>query len=740
MAEMAQFMDIFQKQIELQQQIEAQRRQIEVLLSRLPVVSGMPPTLASSLPSFAAFEATSVLWKDYWARFKTFAGANSIPEDKLAQVFLSNQATAIFKLLSTLAGQQSPPKDINELTMDDIAKFMENHRAIQVALETEDAANVAKERVYGTKPKTVFKVDEQRLAQATRTKRNEPSAGPKPVLNVKCWRCGNNKDRPAECRFKDAECSFCEHIGHIAITYFGEKESKGQRCAKSRKANPESPQVGRFGPNHTTTSAKWQLGKPTLHEPHSRYLSATKGQPQILGTFNTKATILGHHHGDVELELNVASVPQLNVLSRKTIRDFDIDVRALLKGQPSNVANVYAIRPNSELDLALQEACKELCNNFPDLFKPELGCLRTLDLIQDRCKTNLLRVKNGAFAILEDLNQAYDAGIKRGVWVPTQFNEYETLVVPVRKPLSTDRRKVTLRVRGDYAVTVNSQLDTHRHPMSLPEDLMWKLSGEYYFTKIDLADAYNQVKLAPEIQKRLALRRHRGVLLQTRLPFGISSAPGCFQKIMEQLTSDLRGVAVCLDDILVSGNNAEEHIQNLRALLERLNEKGLRCKLEKCSFAQPSVECPRVQDRRSCQDATAYESCPSSSFLGSVQFYGRFIPNLSTLTEPLNRLTRKDAAVEQAAFQRLKDALRADAVLAHFGPSQQIGISCDASEVGVGEVLFHRYGDGSERPIANVPKTLTESQVEKEALAVIFVLRKFHQFLCGRRFILVTDH
>ncbi|KFD47834.1 hypothetical protein M514_11314 [Trichuris suis] len=189
--------------------------------------------------------------------------------------------------------------------------------------------------------------------------------------------------------------------------------------------------------------------------------------------------------------------------------------------------------------------------------------------------------------------------------------------------------------------------------MPLPEDLMRKLSGGYYFTKIDLADAYNQIKLAPESQKRLALSTHRGVLLQTRLPFGISSAPGYFQKIMEQLTSDLRGVAVYLDDILVSDNNAEEHIQNLRALLERLNEKGLRCKLEKCSFAQPSVEYlvhilsrPGVS-KGSKVDAVARMPPPTNvahlrSFLGSVQFYGKFIPNLSTLTEPLNRLTRKD--------------------------------------------------------------------------------------------------
>ena len=138
------------------------------------------------------------------------------------------------------------------------------------------------------------------------------------------------------------------------------------------------------------------------------------------------------------------------------------------------------------------------------------------------------------------------------------------------------------------------------------------------------------------------------------------------------------------------------------------------------------------------------------SFLGSVQFYGKFIPNLSTISEPLTRLTRKDqpwswGIDEQGAFQRLKDMLCTDAILAHFDPTMEIGISCDASSVGIGVVLFHRYSDGNERSIANASKTVTSkqrrySQIQKEALAVIFGLKKFHQYLYGRHFILITDH
>ena len=103
------------------------------------------------------------------------------------------------------------------------------------------------------------------------------------------------------------------------------------------------------------------------------------------------------------------------------------------------------------------------------------------------------------------------------------------------------------------------------------------------------------------------------------------------------------------------------------------------------------------------------------SFLASVQFYGNFLPNLASVTEPLHHLTKKDVPwkwgmEEQAAFQKLKYLLCDDTILVHFDPSLPIGISCDASEVGLGAVLFHRYSDGSERPISNASKTLTSTQ------------------------------
>ena len=228
-----------------------------------------------------------------------------------------------------------------------------------------------------------------------------------------------------------------------------------------------------------------------------------------------------------------------------------------------------------------------------------------------------------------------------------------------------------------------------------------------------------------------------------------------------QLTGDLKGLCTYFYDILVSGMNASEHLENLRALLQCLQDKGLRCRLEKCQFAEPSIEylghtlSQKGIAKGSKVDALVQMPPPTNvsslrSFLGSVQFYSKFLPNLATVLAPLHQLTKKDTkwkwdSTEEAAFRELKKNLCADTVLAHFQSSVPIGISCDASEVGIGAVLFHRYPDGSERPIANVSKTLTEtqcrySQIQKEALAIIFALKKFHQFLYGRSFILVTDH
>ena len=837
--------------------------------------SPQPPqvsTLATSVPPFAAFDPTSELWPDYYSRFCTFLAANAVPGHRTAQVFLTNQTTAIYKQLSTLAAQMDPPTDIHTLRMGDIEQFMKEQfdpkrfivrerfkfwsdmqrkpgetvqelaarirqdaatcdflsiknpqdealrqrficsvnneavlkalfkisddqldfaKAVQVAVETEDAAKVAKETVYGSRPKPVNKVKQNNNKMQRKGHQQSKSTD----KELTCYRCGKAHKAP-DCPYKDSKCHFCEKKGHLeAVCKKKQQQRPKSSVKKITKTELIKAILGEVSDDipkldvpiivkdrqftmelDTATTGNFvslpvwkQLGKPKLGNLIHRYESASKHNMPVLGTFNAQTTD-PKTGNQSSLSYIVTKIPDLNLLGRNAIQALGISVDNALglksiKSQ-SQGEGVHVMHPETSdrTYAALQRDCHELCDQFPDLFKDELGCLKDFELdVKFKSDANPVfhKARPVPFALRDDLAKGYEEGIAKGVWKPVQFNEYGTPVVPIRKAHSTGTLKPKLRICGDYSVSINDQLEDHRHPMPLPEDLMQKLGGGYGYTKIDLADAYNQIKLTPESQRRLALSTHRGVLLQQRLPFGIKSAPGYFQEIMENLTNDLPGVAVFQDDILVSGKDATSHLSNLKGLLTRLNDNGLRCRQDKCKFAQPSVEylghtlSAEGISKGSKVEAVMKMPPPTDvstlkSFLGSVQFYGKFIPNLATMAEPLYRLTKKNTPwkwgeQEQAAFQQLKTVLSSDQVLVHFDPEKPVGLACDASNVGIGAVLFHRYPDGSERPIANVSKTLTAaernySQIHKEALAIIFGLRKFYQFLYGRKIILVTDH
>ena len=138
------------------------------------------------------------------------------------------------------------------------------------------------------------------------------------------------------------------------------------------------------------------------------------------------------------------------------------------------------------------------------------------------------------------------------------------------------------------------------------------------------------------------------------------------------------------------------------------------------------------------------------SFLGLLNYYGKFAPRLASMLAPLYELLRKHqpwrwTERQDGAFNRAKRALSTLRVLVHFDQSKPIVVICDASPYGVGAVLAHRMPSGEDRPIAFVSRTLTKAeknyaQIDKEGLALIFAVKKFHNYVFGRSFTVVTDH
>ena len=197
-------------------------------------------------------------------------------------------------------------------------------------------------------------------------------------------------------------------------------------------------------------------------------------------------------------------------------------------------------------------------------------------------------------------------------------------------------------------------------------------------------------------------------------------------------------------------------------MFSRLKQAGFRLKRHKCAFLLPSIEyLGHIIDaeglRLSGRKTQAIQNAPTPkfisvlrSFLGLMNYYGKFIPNLSTFMAPLHWLLQKHvkwnwSGAQGIAFRKAKEVLSSSQVLVHFEPDKKLVVTRDASPYGVGAVLSHLSEDGIERPIYYASRSLViaekkYSQLDKEGLAIIFAVKKFHQFLYGRPFLIKSDH
>ncbi|KRX27995.1 Transposon Tf2-8 polyprotein [Trichinella nelsoni] len=300
------------------------------------------------------------------------------------------------------------------------------------------------------------------------------------------------------------------------------------------------------------------------------------------------------------------------------------------------------------------------------------------------------------------------------------------------------------------------------YPLPTISELLSSLAGGTMFTKLDLAQAYQQLKVDESTEELLTLNTPRGLMKVCRLPFGVNVAPAIFQRLMDTHLADIAGVKPYLDDILISGSSKEEHDERLKKVLQRLVKLGLRLKKEKCVLATDEVEFLgfRINARgiQPTQDKVkAIHAAPRptnrtelQAFLGLVNFYSCFMPRKASIVEPLHLLLDKKqkwiwGEQHERAFKEAKALLQSSSVLAHYNTNLPLRVTCDASPYGVGAVLSHVLSDGTEAPVAYASRTLTTTerncaQIDKEALAIVFGVKKFHQYLYGRYFTIVTDH
>ncbi len=253
-----------------------------------------------------------------------------------------------------------------------------------------------------------------------------------------------------------------------------------------------------------------------------------------------------------------------------------------------------------------------------------------------------------------------------------------------------------MRICGDYKVTVNPVANSDSYPLPRIDDLFAKLSGGTIFSKLDLAHAYQQIPLETEAKPFTTINTHKGLFQFNRLPF---SAPSIFQRILETLLVDIPSVCVYLDDILVSGIDERDHLQNLQKVLQKLEGAKFTLKRAKCEFGLPAVtylgHCidrhglhPSSDKTRAIKEALIPSNVTElKAFLGLINYYHKFMSNLSCLLAPLHRLLQKNqrwvwTQEQDRAFNAAKELLQSTSVLAHYDPERPILVSAGASPYG----------------------------------------------------------
>ena len=304
---------------------------------------------------------------------------------------------------------------------------------------------------------------------------------------------------------------------------------------------------------------------------------------------------------------------------------------------------------------------------------------------------------------------------------------------------------------------------TKRMAYSLPsiEQLTARFKGKYFISTIDIKSGYWHIPVRKEDRQKTAFIFNGKVYEWNVMPFGPTNAPPHFQKVMDEIFSDLQFVMVYMDDITIISRTAEEHKSHLEEVFKRLSEYKIKIRPDKCTFAQETVEylgfiidATGVKIKSKYKDKIHNIPIPKSlkqlqRFIGMVQYLHKFIPNLQTTLAPLHNLTRNKTKFEwnadlNALFHKIKLIIMETKMIYHPDPSKPFVVYCDASQKGIGAVLAQVH-DGKLRPIQFSSKLFNTTQQnwhvsEQEIYAVIHAVEKWRQYLIGQQFTVYTDH
>ncbi len=483
-----------------------------------------------------------------------------------------------------------------------------------------------------------------------------------------------------------------------------------------------------------------KLGRSIQYQPVNQKLTSVDGTPLkgYIGTFRSK---IGFGGRIAEGDIHVVRGTKNNVLGNNFLGPLQVKIDCRAR----TVA-------------AVQSTQEALLKEFPQLTKETMGTYHgSAHRIQlsPEAVPFAARVRPIPLGMRDAAQEEIREMDRQGIWKPVDHSDWAHPMVTVPKKTGAVRITTDLTKLNQFVIP-------DRFPLPRIKDILLNLSGSRVFSKLDLRKGYFHIPLHKESQHLTTTITPLGLRMYTRLPMGLKDSASAFQKRVQETLIGIQGVEVYIDDIVVHGRDIEEHDRRLRIVFARLQNRGFRLQQEKVVIGKEEI--PAFGFIISAQGIRPdpanvkpiIEAAPPSSvketqrFLGMVNYFTEFLPDVASLAEPLRLMTRTDqqfhwGATQELAFNTIKKTLVKLTELQIYDPGLESIITTDASDIGIGGMLSQRAPDGAEKPVAFFSKSLTTTErnysaTEKEALAAIRACEHWENLIWGQHFTLRTDH